>query len=97
MYRSDFADILKQLRKGRGITQGALGAQVGLSKAVVSKYENGIGEPSLDTLIRIASYFGVTTDYLLGVDRGKTVNVSDLTDTQVEILHKLIREFRPGE
>ncbi len=94
MYCRDFADILKQLRKGRGMTQSVLGSHVGLSKAVVSKYENGIGEPSLNTLIRIADFFGVTTDYLLGVNQGKTVNVSDLTDTQVEVLHRLIKEFR---
>ncbi len=89
----DFGAVLKQLRKSHALTQQELGAQVGLSKAVVSKYENGMGYPTLDMLTRIAAYFGVTTDYLLGVSRGKTLDVSDLTDTQIEALQRMIAEF----
>ena len=48
------------------MTQQELGSQVGLSKAVVSKYETGMGYPTFDVLLRIAEFFGVTTDYLLG-------------------------------
>lgn len=67
MYYSEFGENLKKLRTARDLTQQELGAKVGLSKAVVSKYENGLGYPTFDVLIRIAAYFGVTTDYLLGV------------------------------
>ena len=91
---SDFGENLKQLRKTRGLTQEELGIQVGLSKAVVSKYETGMGYPSFDMLVRIAQYFGVTTDYLLGIVRGKTIDVSDLTDSQVAAIHRLIAEFK---
>ena len=89
----NFGEILKDLRKHRNLTQSELGNQVGLSKAVVSKYENGIGYPSFDILIRIAAFFGVTTDYLLGVSHGKAVDVSGLTDSQVQVIHQLIAEF----
>ena len=41
----------------------------------------------------IAQYFGVTTDYLLGVASGKTVDVSNLTDSQINTIHQLIAEF----
>ena len=60
-----FGENLKNLRKGRGMTQSELGGKIGLSKAVISKYETGLGYPSFDVLIRIAKFFGVTTDYLL--------------------------------
>ena len=89
----DFGTVLKQLRKSHGLTQEGFGAKVGLSKAVVSKYENGMGYPNFDTLIHIADYFGVTTDYLLGVAKGKTVDVSDLNDTQIETVQRIIAEF----
>lgn len=89
----DFGENFKKLRKSRNITQKELGAKIGLSKAVVSKYENGMGYPTYDVLIRIAQYFGVTTDYLLGVACGKTVDVSNLTDSQIDTIHKLIAEF----
>ena len=89
----NFGEILKNLRKSCNLTQKELGAKIGLSKAVVSKYENGIGYPTYDVLIRIAQYFGVTTDYLLGVPSGKTVDVSTLTDSQIDTIHQLISEF----
>ena len=94
MHYSDFGDTLKHLRRSRELTQKEFGAKVGLSKAVVSKYENGMGYPSFDVLVRIAQYFGVTTDYLLGVARGKTIDVSDLTDSQISAIHLLIAEFK---
>lgn len=89
----DFGENLKILRKSRNITQKELGSIIGLSKAVVSKYENGLGYPTFDVLIRIAQYFGVTTDYLLGVASGKTVDVSRLTDSQIDTVHRIIAEF----
>ena len=94
MHYSDFGENLKQLRKSRELTQSEFGAKVGLSKAVVSKYETGMGYPSFDVLVRIAQYFGVTTDYLLGVVRGKTVDVSDLTENQIATIHQIIAEFK---
>lgn len=94
MNYSDFGENLKHLRKSLGLTQKDFGAKIGLSKAVVSKYENGMGYPSFDVLVRIAQHFGVTTDYLLGVARGKTVDVSDLTDSQIATIHQLIAEFK---
>lgn len=98
----DFGENLRQLRRARSLTQRDLGAKVGLSKAVVSKYETGMGYPSFDVLIRIARYFGVTTDYLLGATGSKTVDVSGLTDSQTDMVLRLIAEFRkdnqyPGE
>ncbi len=89
----DFGIILKQLRKSHNLTQEELGSRIGLSKAVVSKYENGMGYPTFDMLIQIADYFGVTTDYLLGVTRGKTIDVSSLNETQIETVQRVIAEF----
>ena len=66
---------------------------IGLSKAVISKYENGIGYPAFDILILIADYFSVTTDYLLGVDKKKTLDVSSLSDTQIDAVRRVIAEF----
>lgn len=94
MIYSQFGEKLKQLRKSRGLTQKELGAKVGLSKAVVSKYENDLGYPSLDVIVKIASFFNVTTDYLLGAKQGKTLDVTGLTDTQLAIINQLITEFK---
>lgn len=90
----NLGENLKKLRKNRGLTQKELGAQVGLSKAVVSKYENAMGYPTYDVLIRLAHYFGVTTDYLLGVSGGAGIDVSGLSDSQIDIIQRMIIEFR---
>ncbi len=89
----DFGTVLKQLRKSHNLTQAELGKEIGLSKAVVSKYENGIGYPTFDVLIEIAKHFSVTTDYLLGVSKGKTIDVSSLTDTQIDAVYKVVTEL----
>ena len=89
----DFGTVLKQLRKNHNLTQKELGDRMGLSKAVISKYENGLGYPSYDILIKFAEHFGVTTDYLLGVSKGKTVDVSALNESQIDTVHKIISEF----
>lgn len=89
-----FDQVLRKLRKNANLTQEELGRHVGLSKAVVSKYETGMGYPAYDVLIRIANYFGVTTDYLLGVSRGTAIDVSGLTGSQIDAIHRLVTEFR---
>lgn len=89
----DFGEKLKQLRKSRNLTQQELGSKIGLSKAVVSKYEVGLGYPSFDILIRFARFFGVTTDYLLGLDSNRALDVSHLTDRQIECVRQIIEEF----
>lgn len=88
-----FGEQLKQLRKSKNMTQKELGSKIGLSKAVVSKYENGMGYPSFDVLIRIAQYFAVTTDYLLGITDKKYLDVSQLSDSQTESIRVLVAEF----
>ncbi|MDE7280391.1 MAG: helix-turn-helix domain-containing protein [Ruminiclostridium sp.] len=90
----DFGEILRSLRKQSGLTQSELGRRVGLSKAVVSKYENGMGYPTFDTLIRIAKFFSVTTDYLLGAENGNILDVSGLTESQLEAVQRTVNEFK---
>jgi transcriptional regulator with XRE-family HTH domain len=64
---SKFAVILSQLRKERGISQKKAATDLGISQALLSHYEKGIRECGLDFVIRCSEYYGVTTDYLLGV------------------------------
>lgn len=94
VFYPEFGENLKQLRKSRSMTQEEFGSHVGISKAVISKYETGIGFPSLDILKSIAEYYGVTTDYLLGASENKTVNLTGLTDSQIEVVHRVITEFQ---
>ncbi len=64
---SKFAEILSRLRKERGISQKKAASDLGISQALLSHYEKGIRECGLDFVIKCSEYYGVTTDYLLGV------------------------------
>ena len=94
MLYTTFGETLRSLRAARGLTQKELGERVGLSKAVISKYENALGYPTLDTVVALAEFFGVTTDYLLGVKNQKTADVSGLTDGQLNAVLTVIDAFR---
>lgn len=59
-------DVIKKLRTERGITQKQLGDAVGVSQQAVNAYENTETQADYMTLQRIADYFSVTVDYLLG-------------------------------
>lgn len=61
-----FKDILKELRKDKHLGQDKLAEALGVSKGIVSLWENGLREPTMYSLIIIADYFGVTIDYLVG-------------------------------
>ncbi|MDA2525876.1 helix-turn-helix transcriptional regulator [Bacillus cereus] len=65
---------LKSLRTERKLTQEQFATAVGITKASVSKFENGIKTPSRETIERIADYFNVTTDYLLGRSEDPELN-----------------------
>lgn len=76
---SKFATKLSQLRKERGISQKKAATDLGISQALLSHYEKGIRECGLDFVIRCGEYYGVTTDYLLGVsDSRNGLDISGL-------------------
>lgn len=68
---SQFAKKLSELRKERGISQKKAAADLGVSQALLSHYEKGIRECGLDFVIRCSEYYGITTDYLLGVSNSR--------------------------
>ena len=62
----EFNRIIKLLRKERGITQKQAAEDLGVSQALLSHYEKGIRECGLDFVVRVADYYNVSCDYLLG-------------------------------
>ena len=65
---------LKELRKQKGLTLAELGKEVNLKNNTLSRYERGIREPNISTLIKLANLFDVTVDYLIGREpKNKTI------------------------
>ncbi|MGN0664790.1 MAG: helix-turn-helix domain-containing protein [Negativibacillus sp.] len=88
-----FGAKLKQLREARKMTQQQLADKLELTKSSVSAYENSAKYPSIEVLIRIATIFDVSADYLLGLSDNMDVNISNLTDGQTQLILSLIQEF----
>ncbi len=62
-----FATRLKELRVEKGYTQQKIADMLNIRQQSYIRYEYGTGEPSLETLVKIAQIYGVSTDYLLGI------------------------------
>lgn len=59
---------LKSLRESKGLKQLDIANMLGVSRTTYTQYETGKSEPDLGTVAKLADFFGVTTDYLLGLD-----------------------------
>lgn len=63
-----FAERLKDLRLEQKLSVEKLAKNIGVSKAAISRWENGLQIPNIVYLVMIAKYFNVTTDYLCGLE-----------------------------
>lgn len=64
---SQFSDRLKLLRKQFGLTQKEMASKLNIQRVTYSHYETGRSQPSIDTLIILASIFSCSIDYLVGI------------------------------
>ena len=97
-----FAVRLKNLRLSNGLNQVQLAERLGVKKQSVSNWENGNIMPSIDMLIRIADFFHVCTDYLLGRDvpdpsAPQTLDITGLTPRQIEHIRFIVDDLRQNE
>jgi len=74
----NFSVRLKTLRKSKNITQTELGKILNISKSAVAMYEVGAREPNFELLQKIAEYFNVSVDYLMGKEDSPQINSFDI-------------------
>lgn len=97
-----FANRLRFLRQTKGLNQVQLAQKLGVKKQSVSNWENDNIMPSIEMLIKIADYFTVSTDYLLGRDgqddySAFTLDVTGLSPLQREHLRLIVDDLRNME
>lgn len=90
----DFGNTLKSLRLRSDMTQEQLALRLGLTKSVISAYETGLRMPSYEVLISISRIFKVSTDYLLGLERKQEIDLSGLTEEEIQALLNLIQAMK---
>lgn len=70
-----FAEILTNLMKERETTQKELAEHIGITRQAISQYTKGITQPTADIIVKIAKFFNVSTDYMLGVSAEKSADM----------------------
>ena len=93
-----FGSRLRQLREDKGLTQEQLGKVLNVKKAAVSKYENETTSPDHATLCKLADFFDVTTDYLLGQTDipMKSKDIVDKLVSDKELTDEELRRIQPA-
>lgn len=89
-----FGERIKELRTSLGLNQVEFAKKLNITKQSVSNWENGNIQPSIDMLTRIAVRFHVTSDYLLGLDGMKTIDITGLTETQAAHIRAIVDDIR---
>lgn len=84
---------IKRLRISHGMSQVEFAAIVGVTKQCVSNWENDNVLPSVEMLVKIADVFKVGTDFLLGREVERTIDISGLTEEQAGHISLIIRDF----
>ena len=90
----NFGIRLKALRTERHLTQKQLGEMVGLRGSIISFYEVGDRMPSPEVIIKFASVFHVTTDFLMGVERSRSISTEGLDEASVSAISHMVELLR---
>jgi transcriptional regulator with XRE-family HTH domain len=81
----EIGKIIQGLREEANIRQSELAKSLGLGRTTISNYENNYSSPDLETLIQIANFFHVSTDYLLGISSVKNAP-QNLQEDEAKVL-----------
>ena len=91
-----FGKRLKRLREGEKLSQTQLASLIGVDQSTLCSYEGDRRQPPIATLVTLAKWFGVTTDYLLGVEMERALDLSQLSPMEIEIIRSLVRALSEG-
>ena len=100
-YNSPFPSALRRLMDDQSVTQDALSKVTGKTRQTISQYVTGKSEPGYDTLVKIANYLNVSTDYMLGNSDVKSANPNIRSTSEYtglsESAIKTIRSLKDNE
>ncbi len=85
---------IKQLRRARGLNQVELAKKLSVTKQTVSNWENDNIQPSIEMLERIADFFNVSTDYLLGRTSTSSISLEGLSAEEISHIALIINDLK---
>ena len=81
---------LKEIRQGKNLSQADIAKALGVTRQAISLYEKGDREPKLETWQKLADFFNVLVDYLLGISKDRsTLTIDDLNAEEQEAYERI--------
>ena len=71
--------------------------KLGLTRSGVNAWEMGISVPSTQYIVELAALFGVSTDYLLDIEKEKSININGLSEKEVGMIIELVEYFKQNK
>lgn len=90
----NLGERVRALRMSQHLSQTELSKRIGVTNALISAIEKGERSPSLETLIKLARQFKVSTDYLLGIKSKEPINLDGLSPDEVQAITTIIASLR---
>ncbi len=88
---------IRKLRLERGWSQVDLAKKINVTKQSVSNWENDNIQPSIEMLVKLAQVFLVSTDYLLGLEERRYLEITGLSDEEMSHIQLVIRDLAGRE
>ncbi|MBQ8575294.1 MAG: helix-turn-helix transcriptional regulator [Clostridia bacterium] len=86
-------DMIKSLREDAGFSQSELAKKLDVTRSSVNAWEMGLSTPTTHYIVELAKLFHISTDYLLGLEKERTVILDDYTKTEIELIYGLLKYF----
>ena len=90
----DIGQKILEIRKAEGLSQTEFAEKFHVTRQTVSNWENENIQPSIEMLVRLAKLFGVSTDYMLGLENTPRLNVDGIPVHVVAHLSQLVEDYR---
>ncbi len=91
------SERIREIRLAKKISQVELARHLGVTKQSVSNWENDNIQPSIDMLAKIAAVLSVSSDYLLGIGDKRYLDVSGLSESEIQHIQFIISDIRQNK
>ena len=88
------SEKIRELRIAKNISQVELGRLLGVTNQSVSNWENNNILPSIEMLRKLATFFSVSADFLLGLNETRSLDVSGLSEKQIAHLQEIVNDIK---
>ncbi|MBP3941530.1 MAG: helix-turn-helix transcriptional regulator [Christensenellaceae bacterium] len=81
---------IKELRENAGYSQSQLAKRLDVTRSSVNAWEMGLSMPTTQYVVALSKLFHVSTDYLLGLEKSKTLVLDGYNENEIELIYNLI-------